>query len=248
MKNVFIGTSGWFYDHWIGNFYPEDLKKEEWLHFFSGSCLTLEINTTFYHTPRESTVKNWYKQTPKNFRFSVKASGYITHRKRLHDCKNSLKYFFRSIKALKDKQGPILFQLPPSFKMNRERLEEFISHLESDHLYVFEFRHDSWYTEEIYSLLRAHNIALCITDLNHKQSPQVITASFTYLRLHGPKSAYKGSYSSQKLTSWKKQFQTWSRKGIAVYCYFDNDEKGYAIEDAKRLLRSMNRRSPIRII
>ncbi len=128
-SEILLGTSGWSYDHWKENFFPKGLKKEEWLHFLSTQLRTVEINTTFYHVPRLSSVKNWYKQVPRDFRFSVKASRYITHIKRLNDCKESLEVLYKSIKPLKEKQGPILFQLPPSFQMNKDRLVEFIGHL-----------------------------------------------------------------------------------------------------------------------
>ncbi len=234
-QSIVIGTSGWSYDHWKENFFPKGLKKEEWLHFLSNQFPTVEINTTFYHTPRLSTVKNWYKQVPENFVFSVKASRYITHIKRLNDCKESLNFLYKSLKPLKEKQGPILIQLPPSFQIHKERLEEFISHLKKEFRYTFEFRHPTWFVDEIYDILQKHNIALCITDLNHKLSPVVVTANFTYMRLHGPKSAYKGSYSDSTLKTWKKRMEEWKEKGIGSFCYFDNDEKGYAVVDAKRL-------------
>lgn len=234
-STVHIGTSGWSYEHWKENFYPEKLKSNDWLKFYSTNFSTVEINTTFYHLPRDTTVKNWYAIVPDNFLFAVKASGYITHQKRLHDCKNSLRVFFSSIKALKNKIGPILFQLPPSFKINLERLTEFISHLSKKHEYVFEFRHKSWFVKETYDLLSKHKIALCITDLNGKLSPEEITSHFTYIRLHGPQKAYLGSYGLRKIKSWKRKIESWIAAETSVYCYFDNDEKGYAIQDAKIL-------------
>mgnify|MGYP000497008879 CR=1 FL=1 len=232
---IFIGTSGWSYTHWKEIFYPHGLSTTEWLHFYAEAFPTVEVNTTFYHTPSLSTVENWFKQVPKDFRFSIKASGYITHQKRLHDCEESLGYFFESIKKLKSKVGPILFQLPPSFKINQERLMNFISHLDKKYQYTFEFRHISWFTKEIYDLLTKHQIALCITDLNGKLTPEEITSYFSYIRLHGPHSSYQGSYGTPKLKIWKKKIEKWLSSNTSVYCYFDNDEKGYAIQDAKQL-------------
>lgn len=188
-----VGTSGWSYSHWKEIFYPHDLKQSDWLEFYAGIFSTVEINTTFYHTPRLSTVENWYNQVPNNFLFAIKINGYITHRKRLKDCKESLYFFYRSIKKLKAKAGPILIQLPPSFKENKERLIEFIYDLDDHYRYTFEFRHDSWFDDAVYQILSDHKMALCITDLNGKQSPEIITADFTYIRLHGPKKAYSGS-------------------------------------------------------
>lgn len=230
-KNISIGTSGWSYPHWKKNFYPENLKTQEWLHFYSEHFPTIEVNTTFYHLPLLTSVENWYKQVPKNFLFSIKASRYITHQKRLNDCENSLKLFFKHLKPLKEKLGPILFQLAPSFKQNIDRLTHFIQFLDDDHQYVFEFRHPSWFVDEVYEILAGKNIALCITDLNKIQSPEVMTANFTYIRLHGPKKAYQGTYGPKQLRLWKNKIEIWEKQ-VAVFCYFDNDEKGYAIEDA----------------
>lgn len=231
---IHIGTSGWSYNHWKENFYPKGLKSSDWLHYYSTIFSTVEVNTTFYHAPLSSTVSHWHAAVPANFQFSIKASGYITHRKRLNDCSESLDFFYEHIKDLKSKIGPILFQLPPSFKMNKERLEEFTCLLDSNFEYVFEFRHPSWFVDEIYELLSEKEIALCITDLNGELSPEEITSHFTYIRLHGPKKAYQGTYGVQKLKWWKKKIEGWAIK-TSVYCYFDNDEKGYAIQDAKFL-------------
>lgn len=232
--HIYIGTSGWSYSHWKENFYPEDLKTSDWLPYYSTKFSTVEINTTFYHTPLKTTVKNWFKKTSNYFIFSVKTNRYITHIKRLKDCKESLKIFYKSIVDFKSKIGPILIQLPPSFKANKDRLEEFIGLLNDKYQYTFEFRHETWFTDEIYEILSNNNIALCITDLKGNLSPEVITADFTYIRLHGPKNTYKGSYGKTKLNAWKKKIENWS-SNISVYCYFDNDEKGYAIQDAKTL-------------
>ena len=237
-KTIHIGTSGWSYMHWKENFYPEDLSSKKWLSFYSENFTTVEINNTFYRVPRETTVKNWVKTVPSDFLFSVKASRYITHQKRLHDCKESLEYFFSVIKHFQGKLGPILFQLPPSFKMNKERLIDFITLLEPKMQIVFEFRHESWFVEEIYDLLRENNIALCITDLGGHQSPEVLTADFTYLRLHGPKKAYQGTYGKKGIDDWRRKIVRW-KKTASVYCYFDNDEKGFAIQDAKSLQDSL---------
>ena len=231
---IHIGTSGWSYAHWKENFYPKGVKEKEWLQFFSSVFQTVEINSTFYHTPRVSTIQNWVAHVPEDFLFSIKASRYITHRKRLHDPAETLPFFFGNIKNFGKKAGPILFQLPPSLKMDRERLIEFLKHMEKDYRYVFEFRDDSWFVDEIDQLLSEKNIALCLSDLHGKPSPEVFTANFTYMRLHGPKNAYEGSYGPTRLKKMGKKMETWAKK-IAVYCYFDNDEKGYAVQDAKAL-------------
>lgn len=230
---IHIGTSGFSYKHWKENFYPNELKEKEWLKYYSTVFSTVELNTTFYHLPLLSSVTNWFSQVPQHFLFSIKASRYITHQKRLHEAQESLHIFYQRIAGFKSKTGPILFQLPPSFKMNKDLLLEFLKNLQESHLHVFEFRHDSWYVDEIYDLLKKHQVALCITDLNGKLSPEEITSHFTYIRLHGPKKAYQGSY-GQQLKKWKSKIEEWSLKN-SVFCYFDNDEKGYAIQDARSL-------------
>lgn len=234
-SNIYVGTSGWSYNHWKENFYPKGMQSQKWLNHYSSVFSTVEVNTTFYHLPRQTTIENWHSQVPENFVFSLKASRYITHRKRLHECHDAILLFYKVIQDLKNKAGPILFQLPPSFKMNKERLIEFIDCLNNNHTYVFEFRHDSWFVDEIYELLLKNKIALCISDLNGTVSPEEITADFTYIRLHGPKDSYQGYYGIPKLKPWKNKIEKWATQ-IGVYCYFDNDEKGYAIQDAKTLL------------
>ena len=229
-----IGTSGWSYEHWKEIFYPEGLKPTSWLHYYSQFFSTVEVNTTFYHTPSQKTVENWYSGVLEDFIFSIKTNRYITHLKKLKDCKGSLKIFYKSLENFKGKVGPILVQLPPSFKINNERLIEFISELDTKYQHVFEFRHESWFVDRVYEVLAHQNMALCITDLNGKLSPEEITADFTYIRLHGPKKAYKGSYGPAHLKIWKKKIETWAAQG-SVYCYFDNDEKSYAIKDAQFL-------------
>lgn len=234
---IYIGTSGFSYKHWKENFYPNDLNTKKWLNYYSQVFSTVELNTTFYRLPLLSTVKNWHSQVPESFQFSIKASRYITHQKRLHDCQDSVRLFYQTIGEFQSKMGPILFQLPPSFKMNKELLSEFITNLQPSHLHVFEFRHDSWFVDEIYDILKKNKIALCITDLNGKLTPEEVTTHFTYIRLHGPKKAYQGSYGPQ-LKVWKKKIKHWSLKA-SVFCYFDNDEKGYAIQDARTLLEML---------
>ena len=233
---IYIGTSGWSYSHWDDVFYPSKLPPKEKLPFYSQFFGTVEINTTFYHVPKEETVKNWNKLAATGFLYSVKASQYITHRKRLKDCEESLHFFYDRVKYLKTHLGPILFQLPPSFKLNMERLKEFTALLEKKYTHVFEFRHPSWFTEEVYEYMKLNKLGLCITDLGGQLSPEIITSHFAYLRLHGPNKKYQGSYGTKKLREWKQKIMTFSKEGIATYCYFDNDEKGFAVQDAKELI------------
>lgn len=234
-KKKFIGTSGWSYEHWKGVFYPADLPAASKLDFYSSQFSVVEINTTFYHMPSQKTVENWYATTPKHFTFAVKASRYITHLKRLKDCQDSIENFLERVGLLKEKLGPILFQLPPSFQRNDERLEAVLSQLPKSLKYVFEFRHASWEVQDVYDLLDRYKVGFCISDLGGKLSPLEVTGSFAYIRLHGPQKAYQGSYSDAQLKKWKERIEAWSSHKKNTYCFFDNDEKAYAIFDALRL-------------
>jgi len=168
---VYIGTSGWNYKHWRGPFYPEDLPDKEMLSFYAEHFDTVEINNTFYHLPSFKTLKTWRETVPRKFTFAVKASRFITHMKKLKAPKTSTKKFFTRVERLEDKLGPILFQLPPHWGCDADRLADFLDALPSRRRYGFEFRDQSWHTEEVYDLLKKHNAALCIYDLAGKESP-----------------------------------------------------------------------------
>lgn len=234
-SKINIGTSGWSYEHWRRRFYPEEVDFAHRLDYYMEFFSTVEINTTFYHLPKETTVRTWAKKTPDDFIFSIKASRYITHIKRFRDAEESTINFFDSIKPLKKKIGPILFQTPPSFKIDLRRIEDFLSALPPKFRYTFEFRHPSWYVAEAYALLHEYGISLCISDLNGRLSPIQETSDFMYIRLHGPEKAYQGSYSDKALKEWAKRMKDWSRQGIDTFCYFDNDQNAYAVKDALKL-------------
>jgi len=180
-------------------------------------------------------MRGWYDNVPDDFIFSVKASRYITHMKKLRDSHSALKKFLNSVNVLRHKLGPILFQLPPHWRLNIERLADFLEGLPREHRYAVEFRDPSWFSPRIYRLLREYSVAFCIFDLDRKLSPVEVTADFIYIRLHGPKGAYEGRYSDRSLRDWADLIAGWSGEGRDVYCYFDNDEAAYAIQDATRL-------------
>ncbi len=235
---IYIGTSGWLYKHWIGNFYPEIMKKpadqfKHYLKFFK----TVELNNPFYRLPSKETFQNWRKNSPKDFIFSVKASRYITHMKKLNDFEEPLSIFLDNASGLNEKLGPILFQLPPGWKLNIERFESFIKGLPKGYRFVFEFRNPTWYNNKIYELLKEHNCSFCIYQLARHQSPELATADFVYLRLHGPTaSKYQGSYDDKTLKAWAKKCRQWIKEKRDVYVYFDNDQAGYAAFNAISLL------------
>jgi uncharacterized protein YecE (DUF72 family) len=185
--------------------------------------------------PKKEVFERWREETPPDFLFAVKGSRYITHMKKLKDVGQSVDWLLDNASALKKKLGPILFQLPPGWKLNLERLQEFLNILPRDHRFSLEFRNDTWYTEEAYSLLRRYNCAFCIYELNGHQSPVEVTADFVYVRLHGPGGKYQGNYPDSTLKKWAERIREWMRAGKEVYVYFDNDEKGYAAFNALRL-------------
>jgi len=232
-----IGTSGWTYDHWAGPVYPEDMPKEDYLAHYARSLDTVEVNSTFYGLPSEASVRSWRDAAPAGFLFAVKASRYITHMKKLKDPRDSVARFLEAIRPFGDRLGPILFQLPPRWRCNPERLDAFLNALPSGHRHAFEFRDASWHGEEVRDILERRGAAFCIFDLAGTVSPCMTTANFAYVRLHGPDGPYRGRYDGRTLKQWADRFLDWRAGGLDVYCYFDNDEAGYAFENAVQLRR-----------
>jgi len=233
---VHIGTSGWSYKHWMGRFYPEKSSSEEQFEFYTKHFDTVEINNSFYKLPPRSVFENWYENSPKKFLFVVKANRFITHMRKLTQPQEPIARMFNSIDALKEKLGPVLFQLPPKWKVNVARFKEFLEALPKDHRYVFEFRNETWYNKDIYQLMHEFNIGFCIYELAGHRSPMNVTADFVYLRLHGPtENKYQGSYSNAALKKWAKQCAEWQSQKKDVYVYFDNDQDAYAVYNALTL-------------
>lgn len=185
MTRIHIGTSGWHYEHWVGPFYPEAVPAEDYLSFYAERFAAVEVNNTFYQLPARETLVSWRDGTPGDFLFACKASRYITHMKKLKDPRDSLRRFFEVVEALDPKLGPILFQLPPRWHVDVERLEGFLEALPAGRRYAFEFRDESWFAAEVYDALARHNAAFCIYDLAGRRSPVEVTADFAYVRLHG---------------------------------------------------------------
>ena len=237
-----IGTSGWNYDHWKGPFYPDDLAQKDWLAFYAERFPTVEVNNTFYQLPEKKTVRAWLDDAPDDFVFAVKASRYITHMKKLKDPKESLRRFLEATEVFGDRLGPVLFQLPPSWNVNEERLATFLEALPDDLRCAFEFRDESWFNDDIMELLRSHGSAFCVYHLAGRRSPKEVTADFTYVRLHGPGDKYEGSYDQRALSGWAGAFSSWADKGLDVFCYFDNDDSGYAAKNAGSLAEMLDAR------
>jgi uncharacterized protein YecE (DUF72 family) len=238
MSRVSIGTSGWHYDSWRGPFFPEDVPKKGWLACYARTFPTTELNGVFYRTPTVEAVRGWYDQTPKNFVFAWKASKFITHWKRLTDkSRNSIALMESRLRLLRHKAGPVLFQLPPHFTADRERLASFLKLLRKRRHYAFEFRHPSWYESAILDLLREHDMALCLSDHHDAPAPWEVTARHVYLRGHGPGGRYRDHYPDSTLRTWAREIQKWKRQRRTVYVYFDNDQKSAAPLDARKLMR-----------
>lgn len=236
MLDIRIGTSGYHYKHWLGTFYPPKTPASKMLAHYARHFDTLELNNSFYRLPTAAAFASWRDATPDNFVFAVKASRFITHNKKLKDPENALDNILARAQHLGKKLGPVLFQLPPHWKLNIGRLEALLEILPRDVRYAFEFRETSWITPEVYRLLRRYNAAFCVYELAGYQTPIEITADFTYVHLHGPDAGkYQGSYSDAKLRGWAERIDRWTTTLQAIYVYFDNDQAGYAAQNAMTL-------------
>lgn len=241
MTEVRIGCSGWNYHHWRnGVFYPPRLPPRKWLPFYAEYFDTVEVNATFYRLPRPSAVANWVAQAPPEFVFAVKMSRYVTHVKRLRDLPPSLELFHSTLAPLVagPKFGPVLWQFPATFRRNDERLAEALQVLPRGR-HAFEFRHASWFAEEVYALLRARRAALVIGD--HPERPfqtHELTSDFTFIRFHYGWRGRGGNYSERELDEWAERIDRW-RGDRDVYAYFNNDWEGYAIKNGLGLKRRL---------
>lgn len=233
----FIGCSGYYYNHWKELFYPLDLPKKKWLIYYSEHFNTVELNNSFYRMPTESAVKNWYEITPADFMFSIKGYRYFTHLKRFiadSDFKNYLHEFLKLAGLLKEKTGPILWQLPGSFKSDPGRLSDFCKVLGNNFIHVFEFRDESWFNEEIYGILEKNGHSICIVS-GPAHVPRIVknTAPTAYIRFHGEGWWYRDNYSNELLQQWKNKLD--EMQADRLYAYFNNDGNAYAVYNAKYL-------------
>lgn len=237
---LYIGTSGWCYNNWVGNFYPRDLNKNKWLKYYSKYFNTVEINSSFYHLTRKETFNNWALQTPDNFVFVVKASRYINHIKKLVDCSEPFKKLLDSALGLGNKLGLFLFQLPPNLKKNIIKLEDFFKIILKNYRYVFEFRNESWFCDEVYNLLNEFGAGIAISSSPSFPYHEIITGNLCYIRMHGSEQLYSSSYSEKELQKLSALIGKNLKKNINTYVYFNNDAFGYAIENARKLVELCN--------
>jgi uncharacterized protein YecE (DUF72 family) len=210
-------------------------KGGDQLRFYALRFDTVEVNGTFYRLVEVETLRRWREATPAGFVFACKGSRFLTHMKRLKDTGQGVGRFFERVEALEDKLGPIVFQLPGRFKPDRERLAAFLDALPKGHGYAFEFRDPAWFQPEILEALAARNVALCLYEFAGQEAPLEVTADFVYIRLHGPEGPYQGSYGDPALRTWAKRIAAWAKDGRDVYCYFDNDDRAFAPQNAQRL-------------
>jgi uncharacterized protein YecE (DUF72 family) len=240
---LYIGTSGWHYKHWVGKFYPSKLAPAKMFDWYSRYFDTVELNNSFYRLPAQETFLSWRTLAPPGFMFAVKASRFITHMKKLKDPQASIEKFFERAQLLNEKLGPVLFQLPPRWPANLERLESFLEELPPRNRYVFEFRDPSWHAPEVFRILRHHNAALCNHDWRDIHGPSELTADFTYIRMHGPSGTYQGSYGSEDLERLAGRLDRLRSELKSVYIYFNNDQGGFAVQNAMTLREFIERRA-----
>ncbi len=242
MPELHIGTSGYEYDDWRGQFYPPELDGRDRLAHYASRFSSVELNTTFYGLPDRSTVQRWRDSVPDGFRFAVKLSRYGTHMKRLKDPHDWLERFEHAVSPLGETLGPVLVQLPPRWHRDPERLARFLEAVPGAWRISVEVRDPDWLHRSIYGTLREHHAALCIHDMLERH-PRMVTAEWVYLRFHGPDphEKYTGSYSPQALSGAARRIRGHLDAGRDVYAYFNNDIGGNAVKDALDLKRFLGR-------
>ncbi len=241
-----VGCSGWNYKHWRnGVFYPPRLAAHRWLDFYGQYFDTVEVNATFYRLPTEKAVRGWVEGSPEGFLLAIKMSRYVTHIKRLLALSEGIPLFYERIAPLLDspKLGPVLWQLPPTFRRDDERLAGALAQLPAGR-HCFEFRHESWFADEVYELLRRHGVALVIGDDPRRPfQAHELTADFTFVRFHAGAEGGNGNYSYGELERWAQRLEAWRERGD-VYAYFNNDWEGYAIYNGLWLKRRLGLDTP----
>ena len=228
--NLWVGTSGFQYAEWKGTFYPEDLPAAKMLPYYAERFSTTEINYTFHRIPAAKTIDNWCSLTPPRFRFALKAPQKVTHFARLRDCGDTIRYFWQVISGLGERLGPVLFQLPPNFKKDADLLGSFLREFPSAMRATFEFRHASWFDDEVYALLKSSNAALCLADTADLATPEIVTANFGYLRLR------REDYTADDVSRWAGVVQKHEADWSDAFVYFKHEESGIGPKLAAQML------------
>ncbi|UFS69820.1 DUF72 domain-containing protein [Geomonas sp. RF6] len=236
MAEVYIGCSGYSYRHWRGNFYPDDLPTKKWFSHYQTLFSTVELNVTFYRTPNAETFRRWHDESPGHFVFAVKGSRFITHIKKLLDPEVNLERFFLPAFELKEKMSVVLWQLPPSFKVDLERLAPFLAQLDNYRVrHTIEFRHESWFIPEVTELLQKHGVTFCMADWPPFLDAPPPTTDFVYIRRHGYRGTYNGNYTSETIAQDATRIEQYLAEGRDVYIYYNNDLGGHAPRNAVEL-------------
>lgn len=232
-----VGCSGWEYKHWRGDFYPTSVPRAGWFEHYARTFDTVEINNTFYRLPVEATFAAWAARAPRRFEFAVKASRFLTHMKKLKDPEEPLERLFTRMRPLGTHLGPVLYQLPPGWKLDLGRLDHFLQALPRGARHVVEFREPSWYAPDVLSLLERRGIVLCLHDMPGSATGRERVGPFVYIRFHGAGGQYSGAYGDERLASWAGWLAAERRAGADVYAYFNNDVGGHAPRNAVTLRR-----------
>jgi len=241
-NQIYIGTSGWSYKHWKGIFYPENVKQKDWFKYFTTRYSTVEINNTFYNLPEKYIFEKWRNAVPGNFIYAVKANRIITHIKKLKDVETELNNFLENVRELKEKLGIILFQFPPQFKVDKNRLEYFLHQIPHNLNYVFEFRNPSWWSDEIFELLHKFQISFCNFEMPQLATPRISTSEIVYIRFHNPFDKNLSHFENYILEDWANYILKSKYEGKKVFAYFNNDLFGHAITDADNLIKIIKER------
>jgi uncharacterized protein YecE (DUF72 family) len=232
--NIWVGTSGFQYAEWKGTFYPEDLSTAKMLPFYAERLSTTEINYTFRRIPSAKSIQAWWDATPERFKFSLKAPQKVTHFAKLRDCGDTLRYFYQIISDLEAKLGVVLFQLPPAFKKDAALLATFLEDVPPGMRAAFEFRHASWFDDEIFALLKSKNIALCLADSENLATPIVATADYGYLRLR------REDYQAADVARWAETIKTLKDSWSDAFVYFKHEESGIGPKLATQLMKLLS--------
>jgi uncharacterized protein YecE (DUF72 family) len=242
LGRVWIGCSGWEYKHWRGDFYPADLPRARWFEHYAATFDTVEINNTFYRLPEAATFASWAARAPVRFLYAVKASRFLTHMKKLKDPEEPIDRLFEHMRPLGRRLGPVLYQLPPGFKLNLDRLEHFLQALPREVRHVLEFRDPTWYADDVTRLLEEYRVARCLHDMRGSATVRERVGPFVYARFHGASGHYNGGYADDRLAGWADWLHAQRRDGIDVFAYFNNDIGGHAPRNAVTLRRMLEER------
>ncbi|HKI45001.1 MAG TPA: DUF72 domain-containing protein [Balneolales bacterium] len=235
MAQLFIGTSGWSYDGWIGDFYPENIEKRDMLSFYAKQFNTVEINATYYRLPFKNMIKGWYNRAPNGFLYAVKGHRRVTHYNKLKDVEEPVANHIERVKELGDHLGPLLWQLPPGLHMDAVLLDDFLEGLPHEYRHAVEFRHKSWLNPEVFKVMRKHNAAQVWISSHQMPADFTDTADFVYARFHGLEGGYRYDYNREELKPWAEEMKKAKDLGKDVFAYFNNDVDCNAPYNAKLL-------------